>query len=277
MTNFLEKAYSIDYFGTSQLVIDDQTLIEWADRESISPARAQLQVMEQGIVPLRYLKNLQALELGEQKLICSSKVFVCGCGGLGGILIQLLARAGVGLLRVVDGDIFAPTNLNRQLLSESENLGQSKALTALEKVQAINPLIEVEAVNDMVQHENVESLLRGLDLVIDALDNLPARFLLADAAHNLGIPFIHGAVAGWWGQITTLLPQASQNLKNIYGGRRARDPAEEVMGVLGPTAAVIGSLQALEAIRLLAGREPAYSLKLLYFDGESGRMDVIPL
>jgi len=267
----------MDYFGRSLVVIDDQALLDWAVQNRISPAVSQLQVLEAGILPLRYLKNLDAVSREEQKSICNSRVLVCGCGGLGGILIQLLARAGVGLLRVVDGDIFAPTNLNRQLLSESLNLLHSKALTAAKKIRAINPLIEVEAVNEMIQQENVESLLAGSDLVMDALDNLPARFLLAETAAALGIPFIHGAVAGWWGQISTFPPGSGCSLGNIYGKRRSRDPAEEAVGVLGPTAAVIGSLQALEAIRLLAGRPAAYSEKLLYFDGESGRMDVIPL
>lgn len=277
MKNLVEKAYLFDYCGVSRLVIDDQALLDWAAQNQVSPAVAQLRAVEAGIAPLRYLKNLEAVSLDEQRSICRGRVLVCGCGGLGGTLIQLLARAGVGLLRVVDGDIFAPTNLNRQLLSESLNLAHSKALTAAQKVRAINPLIEVEAVNEMIQQENVESVLAGLDLVMDALDNLPARFLLAETAAALGIPFIHGAVAGWWGQISTFPPGSRCGLGHIYGKRRARDPAEEAVGVLGPTAAAIGSLQALEAIRLLAGRQPAYSEKLLYFDGESGRMDVIPL
>jgi len=277
MATLLERAYSVDYFGATQLVIDDEPLLSCALGENISPAAAQTRALQEGIVPLRYLKNLNALRPSEQRSVSESKVLVCGCGGLGGIIIHLLARAGVGYLRLVDGDSFYPTNLNRQLLSDSLNLAQSKALVAAEKVRAINPLIEVEPFDFIVEQENVEKLVRSNDLVLDALDNLPGRFLLAETARSLGIPFIHAAVAGWWGQISTFLPRSPCDLKSIYGELRSRDPAEEAVGVLGPTASVIGSLEALEALRLLAGRQPAYSEKLLYFDGESGQMEIIPL
>lgn len=277
MAGLFEQAYSIEYFGGSQLVIDDDALLRWARQNNISPARTQLEALQRGIVPLRYVKNLRALKPVEQKLICSSKALICGCGGLGGIVIHLLARAGVGYLRLVDGDTFTLTNLNRQLLGESSNLSESKALAAAERVRAVNPLVEVEACNLMVQQDNVEPLIQGMDVVLDALDNLSGRFLLADSARKLGIPFIHAAVAGWWGQVSTFLPYSTHKLEAIYGELRSRDPAEEATGVLGPTAAVIGSLEALEAIRLLAGRTPAYTDKLLYFDGESGRMEILPL
>lgn len=277
MAALLERAYSVDYFGGSQLVIDDEALLRWAQEESISPAQAQLEALQKGILPLRYLKNLKALKPVEQKRICASKALVCGCGGLGGIIIHLLARAGVGYLRLVDGDTFALTNLNRQLLSETSNLAKSKALIAAERVRAVNPLIEAEACNLMIQKDNAVQLMQGMDIVLDALDNLPGRFLLADSAREQGIPFVHAAVAGWWGQVSTFLPHSTRNLQSIYGELRSRDPAEEATGVLGPTAAVIGSLEALEAIRLLAGRRPAYDDKLLYFDGESGKMEILPL
>ena len=277
MATLLEKACSVDYFGTDQLVIDDGSLLDWARGENVSPSAAQIIALQEGIVPLRYLKNIHALKLVEQSSVCASKVFVCGCGGLGGIVIHLLARAGVGCLRLADGDTFYPTNLNRQLLSDSQNLGQSKALVAAEKARVINPLIQVEGFNLTIDQENAEQLLRSSDLVIDAVDNLPGRFLLAQTARSLGIPFIHAAVAGWWGQISTFLPHSSCDLKSIYGESRSRDPAEEAVGVLGPAASIIGSLEALEAIRLLVGRQPAYGDKLLYFDGESGQIEIIPL
>lgn len=277
MVTLLKKAHSVDYFGTDQLVIDDESLLNWALEKNISASAAQITALQEGVVPVRYLKNLHALKLDEQRGICASKVLVCGCGGLGGIVIHLLARAGVGYLRFVDGDTFYPTNLNRQLLSNSLNLEQPKALVAAETVRMINPLIQVEGFSLTIDQENVEELLRDNDLVIDAIDNLPGRFLLAQTARSLGIPFVHAAVAGWWGQISTFLPHSSCNLKSIYGESRSRDPAEEAVGVLGPTASIIGSLEALEAIRLLVGRQPAYSDKLLYFDGESGQMEIIPL
>ncbi len=273
----LERAHCLDYFGSPQRVIEDEPLLSWACQANISPPAAQMAALREGIIPLRYLKNLTALKLSEQRSICAGRVLVCGCGGLGGIIIQLLARAGVGHLRVVDGDVFYASNLNRQLLSNVSNLSHSKALIAARETQKINPLIRVEPVNLIMEQRNAAELVRDNDLVLDALDNLAGRFLLAESAREEGIPFIHAAVAGWWGQISTFMPHSSCDLKSVYGGLRSRDPAEEATGVLGPSAAIIGSLEALEAMRLLAGKNPVYCDKLLYFDGESGQTELIPL
>lgn len=192
-------------------------------------------------------------------------------------MVNLLAQVGVGLLRLVDGDTFAPSNLNRQLLCETKNLSRSKALEAKARVHAINPLIEVDALPENLDDSNAEAILQGMDLVLDALDNLPGRFVLAEAARRQAIPFIHGAATGWWGQVSTFMPDSPVDLTAIYGGRRSREAAETAMGVLGPAPAIIGSLQAFEAIRLLSGKQPAYVNRLLFFDGESGAMELIPL
>ncbi len=272
-----DHAYLYDYAGKSQLVIEDGALLAWARKNRADPPGAQLRALQEGIMPLRYLKNSWGLQLAEQTRLCGSTVLVCGCGGLGGIVIQLLARAGVGQLLLVDGDVFCTTNLNRQLLCDTRHLSRLKAQVAEETVRAINPLIRVTAHPRMATAANVTELLQGVDLAVDALDNLPSRFILADAARALQVPFLHGAVAGWWGQLSTFLPESRQELKTIYGGKSSREPQELSLGVLGPTAATIGSLQALEAIRLLTGRKPAYADKLLYFDGESGLMETVPL
>ena len=124
---------------------------------------------------------------------------------------------------------------------------------------------------------NVDGLVRGMDLVLDALDNLQGRFVLADAARRFGIPFIHGAATGWWGQVSTFLPGSPLSLTAIYGTARSRDAAEIAMGVLGPAPSLIASLQVFEAIRLLGGRKPAYADRLLFFDGESGVMELLSL
>jgi len=271
-----QAAYEVDRGGVRWLVIDDEPILQWAVNHGIHPSDVQLQLLGNGITPLRYLKNYDALTPTQQMRICQSRVLVCGCGGLGGILVQLLARAGVGWMRVVDGDVFAPGNLNRQLLCDTTRIDRPKAEAAAETIRNINPLIRAEAVPEIMQEHNVGRLVEGMHLVLDALDNLPGRFILARAARRAGIPFIHGAVAGWWGQVTTLEPESPHGLESVYGRSKSRDPAEEPLGVLGPTAAVIGSLQAFEAVRILSGKKPAYSEQLLYFDGEAGRTEMIP-
>ena len=270
-------AYPIDYLGGSYLVIDDDALLEWAQSNGISPRDAQIEALQRKIIPLRYAKNFRALTLAEQRKLCESRVLICGCGGVGGVLINLLSRAGVGTLRLVDGSTFAPSNLNRQWFCDTHALSRPKAEVANERIRAINPLIEVEAFSTRMDGDNAGDLIRGMDLVVDALDDLPVRFLLAEAAKHAKIPFIHAAATGWWGQISTFLPVSFFDLHDVYGQETEQDPAVEMMGALGPAPAVIGSLVAFEAIRLLSGRNSAYADQLLYLDGESGRMDVVPL
>jgi molybdopterin-synthase adenylyltransferase len=277
MMSLAERAYWVDHPVGHELVIDDKPLLGWAVEHRVSPFEAQIEALRNGIIPLRYLKNFHSIDLAEQIRICSSRVLVCGCGGLGGTLVNLLARTGVGHLRVLDSDVFVPSNLNRQWLCDTRDVDRPKALVAEERAKSINPFILVESLKLTLDEENSEELMLDMDLVLDALDNIPGRYAAAAEARRLSIPFIHAAVAGWWGQVSTFLPGSSRDLKNIYGRRRTRDHVEESMGVLGATAAVIGSLEALEAMRILAGRRPAYADLLLYFDGEGGRFEIIPL
>lgn len=275
--NLSRFAQHMEAGGERLLVVEDGSLLQWAGENGLSPSRAQIESLQNGIIPLRYAKNITALSLAEQERVCRSRVFICGCGGLGGTLVELLARAGVGCLRLVDCDSFNPSNLNRQWLSEMGNLSRSKAEIARERVAAINPFVEVEAMCRRMDESQAEELALGTDLVLDALDNIEGRFVLAEAAARVGVPFIHAAVAGWWGQITTILPGSGGGLQKVYGSRRMKDAAEEAAGILGPTAAVIASLQAFEALRILSGKAPVYVNRLLYFDGESGAVEIVPL
>jgi molybdopterin/thiamine biosynthesis adenylyltransferase len=276
-TRLENLAYPSDLLGGSQLVIEDDDLLKWAHSSRISPRDAHIEALRSRIIPLRYAKNFHALTLAEQRRLCESRVLVCGCGGLGGVLINLLARVGVGTLRLVDGDVFVPSNLNRQWFCDTQELSRPKAEVAGERVRAMNPLIEVEVFSTLMDEDNAEALVEGMDLVIDAMDNLPGRFLLAEAAKHMKVPFIHTAATGWWGQISTFLPESFLDLHDIFGRQAEDDPSNDLLGVLGPAPAVIGSLAAFEAIRLLSGRNSAYADQLLYLDGESGRIEIIAL
>lgn len=272
-----DLAYTMDHLGDSQLVIEDDALLEWAHSNRIAPRNAVVEAIQSRIMPLRYAKNVHSLTLAEQRRLCESRVLVCGCGGVGGVLINLLARAGVGALRLVDGGVFVPTHLNRQWWCEPEVLSQPKAEVIGARVRATNPLIEVEAFPILMDENNAASLVEGMDLVIDALDDLPARFLLAETAKRLRVPFLYAAATGWWGQVGTFLPDSFLDMHSVYGHEEKQDEPDDVMGVLGPAPAIIGGLAAFEAMRLLSGRNSAYADQLLYLDGESGRMDVIHL
>lgn len=258
-------------------LIDDRALLECARSTARSPWQTQRLALAQGILPARYDKNLSAISFAEQVRICSARVVVCGCGGLGGTLLTLLARLGVGRLRFADGDHFAASNLNRQWFADTTRIDQAKADAAREQLERINPFCELEPVGAFITTANVAAFLADCDLVVDAFDNIPDRLLTARAARDRRVPFVHGAVAGWWGQIVTLMPDSALGLDAIYGSRRVRDPAEPALGVLGSAAAVIGSLEAMEATRLLCGRPPAYADRMLYFDGDGGSFEWVPL
>ena len=130
----------------------------------------------------RYSRNIPAVSEEDMRKLKSSRAFVAGCGGLGGFIIEYLARMGVGAITVVDGDEFSESNLNRQLLSKVSNMGVNKALTAAERIKDINPDVSVRAVPEFLTKENAASLLADADVVMDALDNVSSRHILEDAA-----------------------------------------------------------------------------------------------
>ena len=202
---------------------------------------------------LRYLRNHDAISEAEQAILAQKRVLVVGCGGLGGYVIECLARIGVGHLRVVDGDVFDETNLNRQLLSSSMNLGRPKTLAAQQRVMAVNPLVEVEAFQSLLTAENAVQLLEGCDVAVDALDNIPSRLVLQQAARSAGIPLVHGAVAGWIGQVCVVQP-GQDLLNSLYPASTDTQGEEQETGTLSFTAALTASWQAAETVKLLLGK-----------------------
>ena len=154
----------------------------------------------------RYIRNLGALTEAECALLRTKTVFVAGCGGLGGYLIEMLLRPGVGAIRAADGDAFEASNLNRQLLSSPSALGKPKAEAAAERAALVNPDIRFVRIPQFVTEENAAELIRGCDAVLDALDNIQARRILAKACAEDGIPLIHGAICAWSAQAAVVMP-----------------------------------------------------------------------
>ena len=154
----------------------------------------------------RYIRNLGALTEQECAVLRTKTVFVAGCGGLGGYLIEMLLRLGVGTIRAADGDCFEASNLNRQLLSSPLSLGQSKADAAARRAALVNPDVRFVPISQFVMTENAAELIQGCDAVLDALDNIQARRLLAHACAEAGIPLIHGAICAWSAQAAVVMP-----------------------------------------------------------------------
>jgi len=263
-----ELTQDIHYHGVSRTVIGDAPLLAWAQSRNLSPWEAQVAALRQNFTLERYFSHGCSLDLGQQLRLCEGRVLVCGCGGLGGVLISLLARAGVGFLRLVDGDVFAPTNLNRQWFCDASSIGHLKAQVCAARLPDLNPFTRVEAVSEPLTEGNALTLAADIDLALDALDNIAGRLLLARVAKERRIPFIHAAATGWCGQVSTFLPDSRRSLLDVYGNRQYRDATEMTTGIIGTTASVVGSLQAAEAIRLLIGQEPAYDDGLYYLDSE---------
>ena len=219
----------------------------------------------------RYERNVPALTEAECEALRRKRVLVVGCGGLGGHLIEMLARIGIGALRVVDGDVFEPSNLNRQLLSEVPTLGLSKAKAAATRINRVNPEVEVEAVTENMTEVNVHELLQGCDAVLDGLDNIESRRVLASACTRAGIPYIYGAVNGWVAQAAISMP--GDHLVDIL---YPKDVVIKNKSVLSFTPALCASVQVSLCVKLLVGRAVETGT-VCYFDLLNQEFETIPM
>ncbi len=219
----------------------------------------------------RYIRNIPALTEQECALLRTKRVAVIGCGGLGGYLIEHLARIGFGAIRAVDGDVFEETNLNRQLLSEPSVIGRSKAEVAAARIRAINPEVVVEAIPFFLNEANAAALISGCDAVLDALDSISARKTLVKACAETGIPYVYGAISGWVAQAGISMPGDGM-LDILYPeGTQIRDKS-----VLSFTPGLCASMQTALCVKWLTGR-PVETGTLYYFDLLNQEFETIPL
>ena len=200
---------------------------------------------------------------GQAKLK-KAKVFIAGAGGLGSPVAIYLAAAGVGTLKIVDRDIVDLSNLNRQVLHWDSDVGGKKVASAAAKLKQFNPDILIETSADTITAENTAALIGDADAVVDAMDNLPTRYLLNLTAVKKNIPFFHGAVYGFEGRAMTVIPGQSACLNCLYHGALVPQKKFPVVGV---TPAVIGCIQATEVIKYLVGIGELLTDRLLNYDG----------
>ena len=239
--------------------------VELADRFSISLAEAERAILEAGLLPARYQRNRNMLTTGQQLRLCQSRVAVVGCGGLGGYIIEELARLGVGRITAIDPDVFEEHNLNRQLLSSPLQLGCAKVEAAVRRVGEINPAVTVIPLRQTLSRENGRELLSGADVVLDGLDAIAPRLALAESCGELSIPFVHGAIAGWYGQITTLLPGDDVSPR-IFQTQAENRGIEKRLGNPSFTPAVIASLQVAEACKILLDEGKGLKKRMLFIN-----------
>jgi molybdopterin/thiamine biosynthesis adenylyltransferase len=191
-------------------------------------------------------------------------VFVAGLGGLGSVSSYYLTAAGVGYLKMVDRDIVEMTNLNRQILHRTEDIGMPKAESAITKLKSLNPFVHIETCKEEISDDTVDSLVGDCSIIIDAMDNLNTRRILNRYSLKNGIPFIYGGVERFNGMITTFVPGETPCFECIFSGVKE---IEEVKGIIGPVPGVIGSLQAIEAIKIILGLDGLLKGRLLFFTG----------
>jgi molybdopterin/thiamine biosynthesis adenylyltransferase len=219
----------------------------------------------------RYSRQIRLFgEVGQEKLKGTS-VFIAGAGGLGSIVSIYMAAAGFGRIRIVDCDSVELSNLNRQILHGSSDLGCDKAKSAYETIARINPEVEVEALVETIAEDNIDHLLRGSDLIMDAMDNFTTRYILNRAALNRMIPLFHGAISGYQGQATTIIPGKTACLRCIF----PRAPASSIFPALGSTCGVIGSIQVTEAVKYVQGTGELLANRLLLWDGRNACLDEV--
>lgn len=216
------------------------------------------------IMDEKLIRNIPAISESEQELISSKRVFIAGCGGLGGYAVEYLARLGILQFTVLDCDSFEESNINRQLLAELTTLGKSKAETAKGRILSISPAADVTALTEKLTSENAADMISGHDLVIDALDSVESRLVLENACTELGITMIHGAVHGWSFEAAVVSP-GSGLIKRLYANS-VKSESKTILSFVPPCCAAV---QASEALLFLLGRQSGLGGKVLFFDMET--------
>ncbi len=226
----------------------------------------------------RYARQLVIPEIGEpgQARLRSSRVLVVGAGGLGSPILLYLAAAGVGVLGIADNDKVGLSNLNRQILYTTENLGRSKVLVAVQRVRALNPAVKAIPHEERVLRENGVALVRQYDLVVEASDNLETKSLMNELCVEAAIPFVWAAVSRFEGQMGVYLPgHACRGCIFPEVPVPGTYPSPAQLGIVGAAAGVMGSLEATEALKVLLGIGEPLVDRMLLWDGLNASFDLV--
>lgn len=221
----------------------------------------------------RYSRHILLPEVGGkgQMKLSRSRILIVGAGGLGSPAALYLAAAGVGTLGLIDHDVVDLSNLQRQVIHHTPDIGRLKVLSAQEKIQALNPDVAVVMHETSLVAANALELIRGYDVVIDGVDNFPAKFLINDACYFAGKPLVHGGILRFEGRVTTIVPGQSACYRCVF--RQPPPPGLvascQEAGVLGVLAGVIGTIQASEALKLVLGIGRPLTDRLLDFDARN--------
>ena len=258
--------------GTSYKSVSRDAVLHLTREYGASPLRVEVAALRRGCIPERYVRNFKAFSFEEQIRLLESRVLLVGLGGLGGGVLELLLRTGVGTITAADHDRFEESNLNRQLLSITGRLDVSKAEAARERASQVNPSAEFIALDEYLEFPRMLELARDADVVVDALGGLDSRPALWKAAERAGRPLISAAVAGESGCVGAFYPGGPGpaplfGSANGEGDRNgAAKAAENVLGTQAGCVHFAASLQASETVRLLRFPEKETEDRVLFFD-----------
>jgi len=239
--------------------------LEAAGAFDLTLREVESSAMNLGLLPLRYSRNRQTISTGQQLRLFQSSVAIIGCGGLGGYVLEILTRLGIGTLKVVDPDCFEEHNLNRQFLCTFSSLGLPKVDAAVKRGAEINPAVEILPVQKKLDRSNGRDILLGVDVVVDGLDNVPSRMALAALCRELSYPLIHGSIGGWYGQVATQGP-GEDTVQKMYASLDREGGIEKVLGSPPFTPAVVAALQAAEVCKILLQEGTLLSNRILFVD-----------
>ena len=217
----------------------------------------------------RYARHLDLPGFGShaQERLRASRVLVSGCGGLGAPALYYLAAAGVGLLGLVDSDVVDVSNLQRQILHATPDIGRPKVDSAVARLRALNPHVRLSPHADRLTPENARELFAPYDVILDATDNSSSKYLINDTCVAMGKPFVHAGIAGFCGQVLSVVPGRTACLRCVFP---VPPPAPDAPGLAGPLSPIPGgicSLQAIEAIKFPPGLGAPLTDSLLTYDG----------
>ena len=229
----------------------------------------------------RYSRHIILKEIGVkgQKKLMNGSVLIIGAGGLGAPAALYLAAAGVGKIGIVDADVVDLSNLQRQVIHTTADVGRPKVESAAETMRAINPDVEVVTYHEFISSANIMDIIKDYDFVLDGTDNFPAKFLINDACVMADKPFSHAGILRFKGQLMTVIPHQSPCYRCVFKTMPPKDaiPTCKQAGVIGAMAGVIGSLQALEAVKFLTGAGELLTGKLLTFDALTMKFHTVKL
>jgi molybdopterin/thiamine biosynthesis adenylyltransferase len=219
----------------------------------------------------RYSRHITLKEIGVrgQKKLLAARVLIIGAGGLGAPAAMYLAAAGVGTIGIADCDNVELSNLQRQIIHTTADVGKTKVQSAAETIKALNPDVEVITYHEYVSSKNIADMIADYDFIIDGADNFPTKFLINDACVLGHKPFCHAGILRFEGQLMTYVPGKGPCYRCIFDAPPPKDavPSCREAGVIGAMAGIIGSMQALEAVKFIAGQGELLTGNMLIFDG----------